>query len=94
MHVYNRTYFWSSSSSSSLSVYLVKKETCVNNKKQYVPGVRKTKTALTAALFVGPGMGRQWLQTLMLFLLLLLLLGFFLLSDFQIPETFPFLNRS
>jgi len=27
-------------------------------------------------------------------LLLLLLLGFLLLSDFQIPKTFPFLNRS
>jgi len=47
-------------------------------------------------LFFGPGTvpGPQRLRTLLFLFLLEFLLGFLLLSDFQIPKTFSFLNRS
>ena len=44
-------------------------------------------------IFYHPGTGPQRLRTLLL-LLLLLGSGFMLLSNFQIPKTSPFLNRS
>ena len=43
---------------------------------------------------VGPETDPQWLRTLFLLLLLLLFMGFLLLSDFQFPKALSFLNRS
>ena len=67
-----------------------------NEPRAFCWGVSGTVIGLVAvsitAAFLYPGTGPQRLWTLLL--LFQILLGFLLLSDFQIPNTFPFLTQS